>query len=358
MPSQALLARKLESLVIHVLEEISRCPGGNPLRIKYESSKGCEFDVHQGLNRPGTAQTVELGDNFYVQHGMLFHTVSLVYANLIHDDFFTKRDLYYSHVQLFKSQQRSDHAIELVSDLFSCSRIQMHVVGSPRGLVEGNVTYVLDNNTVNCSRAQPIPSLADRIHEMSGNFKFVLIVEKETVFHRLREEKFSQTTQSILVTGKGYPCLATRAFLALVKKKFPQVAMFCLVDADVYGADIYCCYRFGSRRLPREASYALVGLHLLGLFLSEVESSNSQPLQPATIDSFRRPLSTSESSKLARILMRPECKACPNLRRHLCNIKDLQFTAELEVLSVSSSHGIAAYVLRKIEASDKTTVVN
>lgn len=51
----------------------------------------------------------------------------------------------------------------------------------------------------------------------------MVIVEKDAVFQRLVEEDFSTATNSILVTAKGMPDLATRLFLQLLSQAFPDL---------------------------------------------------------------------------------------------------------------------------------------
>ena len=158
---------------------------------------------------------------------------------------------------------------------------------------------------------------------MKGTFQFVLIVEKETVFFRLRESAFCQPHQCLLVTGKGYPCLSTRHFLDRVHTYFPHVPMYCLVDADVYGADIFCRYKFGSRRQPREAAVALTELQLLGLHLSHFDSLSAASDDTKLIDfqACTIPLSEKSGRKLEKLLTSREAKADYVLKQFLLEIK-------------------------------------
>ena len=55
--------------------------------------------------------------------------------------------------------------------------------------------------------------------------RFIVILEKDAVFQRLVEERFCEATRSILVTAKGMPDLATRAFLKGLTAAFPRIPL-------------------------------------------------------------------------------------------------------------------------------------
>lgn len=53
--------------------------------------------------------------------------------------------------------------------------------------------------------------------------RFLVVVEKDAVFQRLVDEGFAAATGSILVTAKGMPDLATRAFLQALMASAPHL---------------------------------------------------------------------------------------------------------------------------------------
>ncbi|PQM35075.1 hypothetical protein Pyn_27545 [Prunus yedoensis var. nudiflora] len=80
--------------------------------------------------------------------------------------------------------------------------------------------------------------------------KYILVVEKESVFQRLANDQFCNTNHCIVITGRGYPDISTRRFLGLLVDTL-YLPTYCLVDCDLYGFDILSTYRFGSMvRLP------------------------------------------------------------------------------------------------------------
>ncbi|PQQ03692.1 hypothetical protein Pyn_34058 [Prunus yedoensis var. nudiflora] len=75
--------------------------------------------------------------------------------------------------------------------------------------------------------------------------KYILVVEKESVFQRLANDQFCNTNHCIVITGRGYPDISTRRFLGLLVDTL-HLPTYCLVDCDPYGFDILSTYWFGS----------------------------------------------------------------------------------------------------------------
>ena len=110
---------------------------------------------------------------------------------------------------------------------------------------------------------------------ISQSIKYLLIVEKETVFHKLCKGKWT-SKNCILVTGRGYPPLITRAFVStLIKsteKQGRHLEMYCLVDNDPHGLDIFLAYQQGTINAPESYLYALTNLMYLGLEWCDMET--------------------------------------------------------------------------------------
>lgn len=107
-------------------------------------------------------------------------------------------------------------------------------------------------------------------YSLQGNFKRVLVVEKLTVFNDLVMQGFASRTETLLLTARGFPDLATRAFLARLARDFKSIPLYCLVDADVYGVSIYGVYQMGSPATSLEKALVVPRLQLLGLFLDDL----------------------------------------------------------------------------------------
>lgn len=92
-----------------------------------------------------------------------------------------------------------------------------------------------------------IPQDIEEIIEIQSIAYFILVVEKESIFHKLIEENLLSklTRPFIMITGKGFPDLNTQLFLRKLWIVM-SIPVFILVDADPDGIQIMLNYRFGS----------------------------------------------------------------------------------------------------------------
>jgi len=68
--------------------------------------------------------------------------------------------------------------------------------------------------------------------------RFILVVEKETVFSRLLRERLDALMPIVLVTGRGFPDVPTRTFLHHLAAAFPHVPVVGLADWNPHGVAI------------------------------------------------------------------------------------------------------------------------
>ncbi|KAH8083802.1 Spo11/DNA topoisomerase VI subunit A [Cristinia sonorae] len=80
--------------------------------------------------------------------------------------------------------------------------------------------------------------------------------------------------QGIIITGKGYPDVATRQLVCTLADNLPaSVSIMALVDADPYGIDILSVYKYGSAAMSHEHStLAAPRIEWIGVFSSELSS--------------------------------------------------------------------------------------
>ncbi|KAG0577631.1 hypothetical protein KC19_5G168500 [Ceratodon purpureus] len=186
----------------------------------------------------------------------------------------TKRDIYYTDPALLKG--RLDQSINDICSLFHCSRSSLNLVASSKGLVTGQLCYFEEGRLINCSKRNststglPVPVHMNEVSNISSGAEFILLVEKETVFQRLTNDKFCAKNRCILLTGKGYPDVATRSFLRRLVDEL-HLPVYGLMDGDPYGLDILSIYRFGSLTMAYDAEVlAVPTIRWLGIFLSDL----------------------------------------------------------------------------------------
>ncbi len=69
----------------------------------------------------------------------------------------------------------------------------------------GNVSFELEGRRMSCEDVTVISSMIERMVDFHCDIDFVLVVEKESIFHRLAASKFPFRTRCFMLTGKGYP---------------------------------------------------------------------------------------------------------------------------------------------------------
>ena len=118
----------------------------------------------------------------------------------------TKRDLFYTDVKLFVKQADSDGVLDDISTMVGCTRSNLNVVASDKGLVVGRVQFTEDGDPIDCTRmgvgGKAIPPYTDKITDIQSDAEFVLLVEKDAVYMRLAEDRFYHRYPCIIITAK------------------------------------------------------------------------------------------------------------------------------------------------------------
>lgn len=108
------------------------------------------------------------------------------------------------------------------------------------------------------------------IRVSSKDAKCILVIEKEGVYNRLSEERIFDRFPCILVTGKGFPDLATRALVHSLHHEL-DLPVFGLCDCNPYGVSVLALYHCAGERMGVDGRRRYsVPIQWLGLRPSEV----------------------------------------------------------------------------------------
>lgn len=101
-----------------------------------------------------------------------------------------------------------------------------------------------DGQVISCTvpGGVQIPQIVSNVISISAKANFVLVIEKDAAFQRLLAEDCPRALNCILVTGKGYPDVATRMLVKMLSDKL-DLPVYVFVDADPFGVDIMLIYR-------------------------------------------------------------------------------------------------------------------
>ncbi|MCO6435950.1 MAG: DNA topoisomerase IV subunit A [Phycisphaerae bacterium] len=158
----------------------------------------------------------------------------------------------------FDDQSESDPIIEDLEVAIDALREELHVFASNRGNLAGPITLVDAGNTLDCSAmgsaGYAVPSIveADVIQFKKCSAKFVLHVEKDTVWRRFHEDRFWEQHNCIVSHGGGQPARGMRRLLQRFHQEL-KLPVFVLLDNDPWGYYIYSVIKHGSINLAYES---------------------------------------------------------------------------------------------------------
>ncbi|KAJ3129970.1 endodeoxyribonuclease [Nowakowskiella sp. JEL0407] len=325
-----------------------------------------------------------------------FRVLEIIFELLRDDIRATKREIYYRDVNLFGSQSSVDSIIEDLACSFGVHRMCLHVDASGKGLVSGRIDFIMRDEkkvTIDHDDGGLIPNFENILFFcVETSAQFVLVVEKETAFRSLIQQKVLEKLkmkfgECLLVTGKGYPDVNTRRLLHQLSKtpitnprpnvpdfssdilefssdlddsfdwdalanrtdymkpesepnllespvlNRPGRKIFILVDADPHGIHIACCYKFGSSSMKFDTAALVVpGIEMIGINATDWNDLG------LIDDGFGRSaskliaLTSGDRKKILGLLSRKDVRECENVRRQLSYMLRMNYKCEIEAI--------------------------
>jgi DNA topoisomerase-6 subunit A len=195
----------------------------------------------------------------------------------------------------FDDQSECDPVVEDIEVLLNTLREELHLYASNRGTMVGPITLVDSGDTIDCSRmgsgGYSIPSIVEPevIQFVKCDAKFILHVEKDTVWRRFNEDKFWKKHNCLLTHGMGQPPRGVRRMLNRLHFEL-KLPVYCLLDNDPWGYYIYSVIKQGSINLAYESQrMAIPDVRYLGLRSRDFERCQlSDGVKIALNDSDRK----------------------------------------------------------------------
>ena len=160
--------------------------------------------------------------------------------------------------ETFDDQEESDTIIEDVEVTLDSLREEMHLYASNRGNLVGPLTLLDSGDEIDCTRmgsaGYSIPSIVepDVVEFKKCTAKYILHVEKDTVWRRFAEDKFWKKHNCIVSHGGGQPPRGVRRLLHRMHTEL-KLPVYCLLDNDPWGYYIYSVIKQGSINLAFES---------------------------------------------------------------------------------------------------------
>ena len=173
--------------------------------------------------------------------------------------------------ETFDKQDECDPIIEDMEVTLNALREELHLYAKSAGSMVGAIVLTDTGDTIDCSRmgsgGYSIPSIVEPevIRFDKCDAKFILHVEKHTVWSRFNEDKYWKTHKCILTHGGGQPPRGVRRMLHRLHNEL-ELPLYCLLDNDPWGYYIYSVVKQGSINLAYESKrMAIPDAKFLGL---------------------------------------------------------------------------------------------
>jgi meiotic recombination protein SPO11 len=145
----------------------------------------------------------------------LMRVLEVVNELLNEDIHATKREVFYTDVNLFQEQKHSDKSIEDVATMLYTTRNSTHVVAAPKGTCVGRLRIRDRNDIIDLeglgSGGWTISPMLDNIDIIESDAEFILVIEKDAAMMRLAEARFWRKYPCILLTAQGVGNVAVRS---------------------------------------------------------------------------------------------------------------------------------------------------
>ncbi len=159
----------------------------------------------------------------------------------------------------FDNQDDSDPVLEDLEVALEALREELHIFADSKGAMIGEISFVDSGDLIDATKlgsgGYAIPSIVEPevIQFKKCKAKFVLHVEKGTVWRRFVEDRFWEKHKCILTHGGGQPPRGVRRLLYRLHNEL-NLPVLVLLDNDPWGYYIYSVIKQGSINLAFESS--------------------------------------------------------------------------------------------------------
>lgn len=179
------------------------------------------------------------------------------------------RDIYYSLKYIFKLQQTCNTRILECGSILGLKRYEMNITAASKGYIAGRIKFKFQTNSNEtqwnrCVEASMeggiaisflwtscnIEDISVELETTDGAFntsiRYLVVVEKEGIYKRLCEDNFHSRLGCILVTGCGFPDIATRSCVSKLVQIFPHLQVLGICDYNPFGVALLYTYKVHS----------------------------------------------------------------------------------------------------------------
>jgi len=252
----------------------------------------------------------------------------------------------------FDTQDESDPILEDLEVALGALREELHVFAENRGSMVGNITIVDKGDEIDCRRmgsgGYALPSIVepDIIQFKKCEAKFVLHVEKGTVWNRFNEDRFWEKNNCILTHGAGQPPRGCRRLLQRLNQEL-KLPIICVLDNDPWGHYIYSVIKQGSISLAFESTrLAIPDAKFLGIRAKDFRECGLD-------DAVKIDLTDNDIKRAKEIAAYPWFEAHKGWQKEINALLSNGFKMEVESLITKDiSYVSETYVPERLKAKD------
>jgi DNA topoisomerase-6 subunit A len=254
----------------------------------------------------------------------------------------------------FDEQDECDTIIEDVEVLLDSIREELHLYAENRGAMVGAITFTDKGDEINCARmgsgGYAIPSICEpeviQFDPAKCKAKFILHVEKGTVWQRFNEDRFWEKHNCILTHGSGQPPRGVRRMLYRLHNEL-KLPLYCVLDNDPWGYYIYSVIKQGSINLAFESQrMAIPEAKYLGLRSIDFERCQLS-------DSVKITLNDTDRKRAKQVAKYPWFEKKRDWQREIDKMLKNDFKLEVEsLISKDISYVTEEYVPARLAAQD------
>jgi DNA topoisomerase VI subunit A len=254
--------------------------------------------------------------------------------------------------ETFADQGECDPVIEDCEVLLNSLREELHLYAQKKGDMVGEIVLADRGDEIDCARmgsgGYGIPSIVEPevIEFKKCAAKFILHVEKDTVWQRFNEDKFWRKHKCILTHGGGQPPRGVRRLLHRLHNEL-KLPVYCLLDNDPWGYYIYSVIKQGSINLAYESQrMAIPEAKFIGL-----RSKDFKECQLS--DSVKITLGDTDRKRAKQIAAYPWFAHKKEWQKEIQQMLDNGFKLEVEALiSKDISYVTEQYTPERLKSKD------
>jgi len=254
----------------------------------------------------------------------------------------------------FDEQDECDTIIEDVEVLLDSIREELHLYAENRGAMVGAITFTDKGDEINCARmgsgGYNIPSICEpeviQFDPAKCKAKFILHVEKGTVWQRFNEDRFWEKHNCVLTHGMGQPPRGVRRMLYRLHNEL-KLPLYCVLDNDPWGYYIYSVIKQGSINLAFESQrMAIPEAKYLGLRSIDFERCQLS-------DSVKITLNDTDRKRARQVAKYPWFEKKRDWQREIDKMLKNDFKLEVEsLISKDISYVTEEYVPARLREQD------